>query len=99
MPEHPLKPIENLDPQLFNLVQQTRQLVFSDGALPRKFKFLIAMAFDAAHGKIEGTKSLATSAMEAGATKQEIAEVLRVTHYSAGVGCLHTAARALKELP
>ncbi|MBF8253539.1 MAG: 4-carboxymuconolactone decarboxylase [Deltaproteobacteria bacterium] len=51
MPEHPLKPIENLDPQLFNLVQQTRQLVFSDGALPRKFKFLIAMAFDAAHGQ------------------------------------------------
>jgi alkylhydroperoxidase/carboxymuconolactone decarboxylase family protein YurZ len=36
--------------------------------------------------------------MEAGATKEEIAEVLRVAQYSSGVGSLYTASRALKEL-
>lgn len=98
MPESPLKPLENLDPELFKLVQEMRQLAFSDGVLPAKFKILIAMAFDAAHGKVDGVKSLALKAMEAGATKAEIAEVLRVTQYSTGVGSLHTAVRALREL-
>ncbi len=98
MPEHPLKPLEDLDPKLFSLVQETRQLAFSDGALPKKFKILIAMAFDAAHGKVEGVKSLAQQAMEAGATKEEIAETLRVAQYSSGVGSLYTAAKALREL-
>ncbi len=98
MQEHPLKTLEKLDPELLRLVEETRQLAFSDGALPRKFKFLIALALDAAHGAVDGVKSLAQAAMQAGATKEEIAEALRVAQYVSGVGSVYTASRALKGL-
>ncbi len=98
MPEHPLKPLEELDPELFSLVQETQKLALGEGALPRKYKLLIALALDAAHGATQGVKSLAQEAMRAGATKDEIAETLRVAHYISGVGSVYTASRALGEI-
>ncbi len=98
MPEHPLKPLEELDPKLFSLVQETQKLALGEGALPRKYKLLIALALDAAHGATQGVKSLAQEAMRAGATKDEIAETLRVAHYISGVGSVYTASRALGEI-
>ena len=98
MAEHPLETIKNLDPELFKLVENTQQLALSGGALPRKFKLLIALALDASHGATGGVTSLAQAAMQAGATKEEIAETLRVAQYISGVGSTYTAARALQEL-
>ena len=98
MPEHPLKIIEELDPKLFEIVENTRELAIADGALPKKFKFLIAMALDASHGTVQGVKALAQAAMQAGATKEEITEALRVAQFISGVGSVYTAAHALKEL-
>jgi len=98
MPDHPLKVLESLDPKLLKLVEDTRQLALSDGALPRKFKLLIALALDAAHGAVDGVKSLAQAAMQAGATKEEVAEALRVAQYVSGVGSVYTASKALREL-
>ncbi|MFC1977723.1 carboxymuconolactone decarboxylase family protein [Chloroflexota bacterium] len=98
MPEHPLKTMEDLDPKLFKLVQETRELALSDGALPRKFKFLIALALDATHGATDGVRSLAQAAINAGATKEEIAETLRITQYIGGIGSIYTASRALKDI-
>jgi alkylhydroperoxidase/carboxymuconolactone decarboxylase family protein YurZ len=98
MPEHPLKVFQKLDPKLLKLVENTSELALADGALPRKFKLLIAMTLDASHGAVGGVTALAHSAIEAGATKEEIAEALRVAQYVCGVGCVYTAAQALKEL-
>ena len=98
MPEHPLKVYEELDPKLLNLVNDTQKLALADGALPRKVKLLIAMVLDAVHGASDGVQSLAQEAIKAGATKEEIAEALRVAQYICGVGCLYTAAKALKEV-
>jgi alkylhydroperoxidase/carboxymuconolactone decarboxylase family protein YurZ len=98
MQEHPLKTLEKLDPELLKLVEEARQRAFSDGALPGKFKLLIALVLDAAHGAVDGVKSLAQAAMQAGATKEEISEALRVAQYVSGVGSVYTASRALKEL-
>lgn len=98
MTEHPLKIYETLDPDLLKHVQHTHEFVFADGALPRKFKLLIGMAFDASYGAVQGVKSLAQQAVEAGATKEEIAEALRVAQYLSGVGCVYTGGQALKEL-
>lgn len=98
MPEHPLKIYEDLDPKLLELVNDTRDLALAGGALPRKIKLLIAMVLDAVHGASEGVKSLAREVIKAGATKEEIAEALRVAQYVCGVGCVYTAARALKEV-
>jgi len=98
MSENPLKVFEKLDPELLEMVENTRKLSLTDGALPRKFKFLIAMALDASHGTVQGVKALAQAAMQAGATKEEITEALRVAQYISGVGSVYTAAHALKEL-
>jgi alkylhydroperoxidase/carboxymuconolactone decarboxylase family protein YurZ len=54
MPEKPLKIFEKLDPELLKLVEQTSELARRDGALPKKFKLLIAMALDASHGAVGG---------------------------------------------
>ncbi len=98
MPEHPLKPIENLDPKLLSIVNSTRDFALADGALPRKFKLLLAMVLDAVHGASDGVQSLAREAIQAGATKEEIGEALRVAQFVCGVGCVYTAARGLKEV-
>ena len=98
MPEDPLKTFENLDPKLLSLVRETERLALEDGALPRKFKLLIALALDAAHGADEGVKALAQIATQAGATKEEIAETLRVALYVSGVGSIYTASKALSGL-
>jgi alkylhydroperoxidase/carboxymuconolactone decarboxylase family protein YurZ len=98
MAEHPLTILEKIDPQLLKLVRDNNAFALADGALPKKIKFLIAMALDAAHGAVEGTKSLADQAMKAGATTEEIAETIRVAQYIGGVGCVYTAVRGLKEL-
>lgn len=98
MPENPLAALARLDPDLMAHLKKTDELVFSDGALPRKIKLLMAMAFDAAHGAEGGVRSLAGSAMRAGATKQEIAEALRVAMHLGGVGSLYTASRGIAEI-
>ena len=98
MPEHPLKIFEKLDPELLNLVENTRELALADGALPKRIKLLIAMALDASHGAVQGVKALAQAATQSGATQEEISEALRVTQYVSGVGSIYTAASALREL-
>ena len=98
MSENPLKIFEKLDQELLELVENTRKLALTDGALPRKFKFLIAMALDASHGTVQGVKALAQAAVQAGATKEEITEALRVAQFISGVGSVYTGAHALEEV-
>lgn len=98
MPEHPLDVFKRIDPELLKLIESNRDFALADGALPRKFKLLIAMSLDAAHGKVEGTMSLARQAMKDGATREQVTEALRVTQYISGAGSMFTAGRGLKEL-
>lgn len=99
MPENPLKPIETLDPELMKLVDETRRLALGEGgALPRKVKFLIALALDASHGAAGGVNALAHAAMHCGATREEIAETLRIAFFISGVGSTYTAAEGLGSL-
>jgi alkylhydroperoxidase/carboxymuconolactone decarboxylase family protein YurZ len=98
MAEHPLKVFEQNDPEFFKLVTDTKTFAMTDGALSKKVKLLIAMALDAADGAESGVRSLALQAKEAGATKHEILEAIRVTHYICGAGAVFTAAPALKDI-
>ena len=50
MPDHPLSTMRKLDPDFMKRVDDTDALIYCDGALPRRIKLLIAMAFDAANG-------------------------------------------------
>ncbi len=98
MAENPLEIIKKLDPELFKNVETTQTLALADGVLPQKVKLMIAMALDASHGTVEGTRALCQQAMKAGATREEIMETLRVAQYISGVGCVYTAAHAFKDL-
>jgi alkylhydroperoxidase/carboxymuconolactone decarboxylase family protein YurZ len=95
---HPLEIFDEMDPELRAAVEDLRTLALSDGAIPKKYKFLIAVALDAAHGATNGVGSLAGQAIKAGATKEEIAEALRVALFISGVGSTYTAGPALAAL-
>jgi alkylhydroperoxidase/carboxymuconolactone decarboxylase family protein YurZ len=96
--ENPLTTLAKIDPEMFKHLKDSDGLIYGDGALPRKIKLLIAMAFDAAHGAENGVRSLAAAAMKEGATPAEIAEALRVAYHLSGVGTLYTASIGLKDL-
>jgi alkylhydroperoxidase/carboxymuconolactone decarboxylase family protein YurZ len=98
MPENPLSALEKIDPAILKHLKDSDGLIYADGALPRKLKLLMAMAFDAAHGAANGVRALASAALQAGATTAEIAEALRVAYHLSGVGALYTASLGLREL-
>jgi alkylhydroperoxidase/carboxymuconolactone decarboxylase family protein YurZ len=95
MAGHPLQTIMDNDSELMQLIRQAEALELGDGALPKKYKLLIAMALDAAHGAIGGVHALAIEAMQAGATRVEILEAVRVAHFVTGVGSVYTAGQGL----
>jgi alkylhydroperoxidase/carboxymuconolactone decarboxylase family protein YurZ len=97
MAEDPLKVYEKIDPEIRKRIENMRSFAFEGGKLPSKVKFLIAMALDASHGATGGVKALAQSAMKAGATREEIAEALRVALFVCGAGSAYTAGNALRE--
>ncbi len=78
-----LKPLANADEKLYSLVDETLELVHSEGALEPKYKFLISMVADALCNHAGGAAACAKEAIEAGATKEQAIEALRVV-YSAG---------------
>jgi alkylhydroperoxidase/carboxymuconolactone decarboxylase family protein YurZ len=98
MAENPLQVFEEIDPALRKHVEDTAKFALTDGALSGKFKLLIAMALDASLGAVAGVKALAQMAIDAGATKEEIGEALRVAQYISGVGSVYTAAHAFKKM-
>jgi len=99
MAENPLAALGKIDPAMLKHLKDSDELIYGDGALPRKIKLLIALALDAAHGASEGVRALAGAARKTGASSQEIAECLRVAYHLAGVGALYTASQGLKDLP
>jgi len=49
MPFDPLEALGKIDPEMLKRLREQDEFVYADGALPRKVKLLMAMAFDAAH--------------------------------------------------
>jgi AhpD family alkylhydroperoxidase len=98
MPENPLSTVMKIDPKLVEHIRSEDEWAFADGALPRKTKLLIAIAYDAARGAANGVRSLAQQAINAGATKEEIGEALRVAYVLSGIGSVYVASQGLKEL-
>ena len=60
----PLDIYKKLDPKFQEDIKKSNDFAFAEGSLPRKVKFLIAMALDASHGAVQGVKSLASAAMQ-----------------------------------
>lgn len=98
MPENPLTTAMKVDPKAVEHMRTSDDWVFTNGALTKKVKLLMAMAFDAADGAVGGVRGLAQRAMNEGATKEEIGEALRVAYLMKGVGSLYIGSQGLKEL-
>lgn len=98
MPEDPLQIIKNADPELFELIGNGRAAAFEEGGIPLKYKFLIAMALDAAEGAADGVRVLAMQALSQGATKEEVMEAVRIAYYICGIGSIYTASNGLKDV-
>ena len=95
---NPLDIFKEIDGAFFEALGKDRALAFEGGTLSKKEKFLIALALDASKGAVGGVRTLALSAMDAGATKEEIAEALRITYFICGAVSTFTAAEALKDI-
>jgi alkylhydroperoxidase/carboxymuconolactone decarboxylase family protein YurZ len=95
---NPLDAFERLDPDLLKRLGENHGLDLGGGALPEKTKLLMVMAIDACLGSFQGVHALAVQAMQAGATRQEVAEAVRVAYYVGGASALYTAGRGLEDL-
>ncbi len=93
---NPLEKYRELDPKLVEQYQNLVGLAYSDGALPAKFKLLIALAIDVAEGALEGAVVLGKRALAAGASKDEILEALRIAYQIGGTKALFCSAQLVK---
>ncbi len=98
MPHDPLKSICSIDPVFMDHLKKTNELLYTDGALPKKFKYLMAMAFDATQGAVAGVHFLAQQAINNGSTKEEIAEALRLAYHFGGIGAVYIGSQGLDGL-
>lgn len=98
MQKTPLDFLKENDETVFNNLMETRGAAFTEGALSVKTKTLIALGIDTAIGADGGVRVLANQALELGATKEEIMEVVRVVQFITGASGVFTAARVLAEV-
>ena len=98
MSQHPLSPLAALDPSLFDGILANYSKTYEPGALSRKHKILVALAVDTTKGAVNGVRTLGKMALDAGATKEEIADALRVVYQICGVGSMYTAAAGLADV-
>ena len=71
--------------------------VFSNGALDRKTKLLIALALDALSKSESGVAALSKMAVDAGASEAEILEAIQVAGYIGAVSTVFPAMCGLEK--
>ena len=98
MAQDPLAALKKISPSLNKKMKNNSLDAFGKGSIPVKYKYLLAMALDAAAGTADGVAALAGEAVEAGATQEEIAEVLEILHYICGGGSIYTASIGLDKI-
>jgi alkylhydroperoxidase/carboxymuconolactone decarboxylase family protein YurZ len=98
MSGNPLDAYREIDPKIIEQYENLAKLAYSEGALPTKFKLLLAMVIDVENGALEGAVILGKRAQKAGATKEEIVEASRVAYQIGGTRAIFTAAQLLRAL-
>jgi len=84
-----LKPIYDSDAELYRMIEDTLGFVHSDGgALEKKYKHLISMVADALCNHPGGAVACAREAIEAGATKEQVKEAMRIVFSAGGLPML-----------
>jgi alkylhydroperoxidase/carboxymuconolactone decarboxylase family protein YurZ len=88
----PLRPwdgaIKHRDPQFVDSYVAMRERILKDGAIPAKYKLLMAMVIDAIAAHPDGVRVLAGDARAAGASEAEITEAVEVGFLFGGTAAL-----------
>jgi alkylhydroperoxidase/carboxymuconolactone decarboxylase family protein YurZ len=84
------------DPEFFPVVKRVVESVLETRALDAKTTYLVVLALDAAKNAEQGVKVLAQQARTAGATEEEIREVLRLAYYVSGMDVIKTSLKAFE---
>jgi alkylhydroperoxidase/carboxymuconolactone decarboxylase family protein YurZ len=80
--------IEQRDPQFTDSYMAMRERILKDGAIPAKYKLLMAMITDAIAAHPDGVRTLANNARAAGASEAEITEAVEVGYLFGGTAAL-----------
>jgi alkylhydroperoxidase/carboxymuconolactone decarboxylase family protein YurZ len=86
--------IEHRDPQFADSYLAMRERILKDGAIPAKYKFLMAMVTDAIAAHPDGVRTLAGNARAAGASEPEVTEAVEVGYLFGGTAALVMGANA-----
>ncbi|MEL4305760.1 carboxymuconolactone decarboxylase family protein [Methanococcoides sp. LMO-2] len=95
---HILETLGELDPHFLRKYNRCNQKILSDGALPAKYKILMALAVVASKQCERCTVVQMKSALQNGATKEEIMETLEVISITSGAPAVAACRDALKLL-
>ncbi|KUG03869.1 4-carboxymuconolactone decarboxylase [hydrocarbon metagenome] len=82
------------DPEFFSAVKGVAESAMNTRALDAKTTYLVVLALDAAKNADQGVRVLASQAREAGASEEEIKEVLRLAYYVSGMDVIKTSLNA-----
>jgi alkylhydroperoxidase/carboxymuconolactone decarboxylase family protein YurZ len=88
--------IEQRDPQFADSYMAMRERILKDGAIPAKYKLLMAMITDAIAAHPDGVAALADNARAAGASEAEITEAVEVGYLFGGTAALVMGVNAFK---
>jgi alkylhydroperoxidase/carboxymuconolactone decarboxylase family protein YurZ len=86
--------IQHRDPQFVDSYMAMRERILNDGAIPAKYKLLMAMVTDAIAAHPDGVRTLADNARAAGASEPEVTEAVEVGYLFGGTAALVMGANA-----
>ncbi|MEN6349103.1 MAG: carboxymuconolactone decarboxylase family protein [Syntrophomonas sp.] len=84
------------DPGYFPVVEEVVNGAMHPEVLDDKTKHLIVLALDVFKGAAQGVKVVAKQAREAGASEEEIKEVIRLAYYVSGMDIIKTSLSAFE---
>jgi len=82
------------DPELFAAAKGVVETALQTSALDKKTRYLVVLALDAVKNAEQGVKVVARQAREAGASEEEIKEVLRLAYFTSGMDVLKASLHA-----
>jgi alkylhydroperoxidase/carboxymuconolactone decarboxylase family protein YurZ len=92
-----LRKLADYDSEFHGRLCEMMGFIGAPGKLDAKTKILVALALDAAFGAKEGVHNLAIAARSAGATEEEIREVLRQAFLMGGIPAVVASMEAWPE--
>jgi alkylhydroperoxidase/carboxymuconolactone decarboxylase family protein YurZ len=83
--------------EMAQLLRADGEFISSDTALPAWVKYLMAMQLDAVFNHPKGSRGYGRRAREAGASKEQVVEAIKLLRMFAGRPAMATAAEGLRD--